>query len=56
MSGTSIVEHMAGNGLQQHLYAEPVTVAECTRPGGSCWSDTDCCPWAHCEWWTCKRR
>lgn len=54
MSMTSIAARIAGNGMQQHLYAEPATVAECTKVGYSCWSDTDCCPGHLCTWWSCR--
>ncbi|HEY8479977.1 MAG TPA: Dickkopf N-terminal cysteine-rich domain-containing protein [Spirillospora sp.] len=55
MATTSITERMAGDGLQQHLHAEPATVAECKTLGTSCWVDTDCCGGLICEWWTCRR-
>ncbi|TDB89419.1 hypothetical protein E1264_08375 [Actinomadura sp. KC216] len=55
VSTTSIAARIAGNGLQQHLHAEPATVAECRRLGTSCWHDTDCCSGLLCEWWTCRR-
>jgi hypothetical protein len=43
--------------MQQHLYAEPTTVAECRYAGYSCWFDSDCCNESvHliCEYWTCR--
>ncbi|TDD72481.1 hypothetical protein [Actinomadura rubrisoli] len=57
MSATSITARIAGSGMQQHLYAEPATVAECRIPGQSCWWDSDCCNESYrqvCEWWTCR--
>ena len=55
MTTTSIAASIAANGMQQHLHAEPTTVAECKPLGTSCWVDTDCCPGLICEWWTCRR-
>lgn len=54
MVTTSIAERMAGNGLQQHLYAEPATVAECLAKGKQCFFDADCCWGLLCEWWICE--
>ena len=58
VNATSIASRLASNGLQQHLYAEPTTVAEeCRIAGQSCWFDSDCCneTWRLiCEWWTCR--
>jgi len=58
VNATSIASRLAGDGLQQHLYAEPTAVAEeCRYAGHSCWSDSDCCNESVrliCEWWTCR--
>jgi hypothetical protein len=58
VTATAIASRLAGNGLQQHMYAEPTAVAEeCRNAGYSCWFDSDCCNAANnlvCEWWTCR--
>lgn len=53
MATTSIAARIAANGLQQHLHAEPTTVAECTHLGFSCIWDSDCCSSLVCTWWIC---
>jgi hypothetical protein len=61
VTATSIATRLAGNGLQQHMYAKPTAVAEaCRKLGYSCWTDGECCGyfeggWAVCEFWTCRR-
>lgn len=37
--------------MQQHLYAEPATAAECLEE--SCVFDIDCCYGLVCEWFNC---
>jgi hypothetical protein len=48
----SITERLASNGMQQHLYAEPVTAAECLQD--PCLFDIDCSCGLVCEWFNCE--
>ncbi|GAA2986403.1 hypothetical protein [Actinokineospora diospyrosa] len=50
MGTATITERLATDGLQQHLFAAPSTVAEaCKPPGAWCWSSSECCS-GYCSW------
>jgi hypothetical protein len=50
MTTTSIAGQLATDGLRQHLYAQPTTVAEaCKVPGEWCFSSSECCS-GWCAW------
>jgi len=48
----SITARLASNAMQQHLYAEPVTAAECLED--PCLFDIDCLCGLVCEWFNCE--
>ncbi|UUV29710.1 hypothetical protein NQK81_33830 [Amycolatopsis roodepoortensis] len=45
-----------GDGMLQHLYAEPTVVEEaCGMPGDGCAWDSQCCPGHLCNWFHCQQ-
>ncbi|MBT2396640.1 hypothetical protein [Streptomyces sp. ISL-100] len=51
MITTSLAARLAGDGLQQYMFAAPSTVAErCKGVGGGCISSYECCPGLWCDW------
>ncbi|GAA2986396.1 Dickkopf N-terminal cysteine-rich domain-containing protein [Actinokineospora diospyrosa] len=51
MIAVSFASRLATDGLQQHLFAAPSTVAEaCKKRGYACWSSSECCNGLWCSW------
>lgn len=52
MITTSIVDRLASDSLQQHLFASQSTVAqECGREGSTCLFTFGCCAGLYCRLW-----
>ncbi|WP_157839107.1 hypothetical protein [Streptomyces flavidovirens] len=50
MTTTSLAERLATDGLQQHLFTAPTTVAAaCGLFGVACWGSSECCG-ESCGW------
>ncbi|CAM3745475.1 hypothetical protein KIPE111705_22820 [Kibdelosporangium persicum] len=50
MIATSLVDRLAGNNLQQHMFASQSTVAqECQREGRACLFTYTCCDGLYCR-------
>ncbi|MGX1880590.1 hypothetical protein [Streptomyces sp. NPDC055287] len=51
MTTTSLAARLASDGLQQHLFTAPTTVAAACEPfADACWSTSEC--FGDCGGWT----